>query len=489
MKKLLSARAYLVPQLGATLLIGLALRWVVGLEPVWWLVWLVPAPLLSLAYRASWGRALVLTALAAGIGASVNASYYQQVMPLPAVAAVVLAQTLAWVFVVGATRRLVVRYQAWWTVFVYPVLWVAVDTLLAALLPDGNWGSLAYSQAAFLPALQAAALLGVGGVLFLVALFPAALALACTYGGRLHRPAWAYGTVAGLVIAALGYGAMRLRTVSTGPETTFGLVAIDNYLEPDEAGPQPVAVWQQYAQHVAALARRGAQVVVLPEKIGEYSPQQAAAIRQRLAGLARQHRIWLEAGIGLQEDGQRRNMLWLFTPQGALLADYQKHHLAPPERMFTVGHAFEVRPVEGATYGLAICKDMHFAPLGRAYGQRQAAVMLVPAWDFTTDAQMALNITAARGVENGYLIVRPSRQGFLTVSDAYGRVLHRASSRPLPGAILLARVAVPARQDTFFTRRGYAFGWLCVAAAAGLLVVGRHKPQFAPVLEMSVFPA
>ncbi|MBC8082758.1 MAG: hypothetical protein H7Z21_06050, partial [Hymenobacter sp.] len=170
MKKLLSARAYLLPQLGAALLIGLALRWVVGLEPVWWLVWLAPVPLLCLAYRASWGRALALTALAAGIGASVNAPYYLQVMPLPAVAAVVLAQTLAWVFVVGATRRLVVRYRAWWTVFAYPTLWVAVDTLLATVLPDGNWGSVAYSQATFLPALQVAALLGVAGVLFLVAL-------------------------------------------------------------------------------------------------------------------------------------------------------------------------------------------------------------------------------------------------------------------------------------------------------------------------------
>ncbi|MBC8083865.1 MAG: carbon-nitrogen hydrolase family protein, partial [Hymenobacter sp.] len=348
------------------------------------------------------------------------------------------------------------------------------------------WGSLAYSQAAFLPALQVAALLGVAGVLFLVALFPAALALAYTYGRRLHRPAWAYGTAASLVVVALAYGTVRLRTASIGPETIFGLAAIDDYLEPNEVGPKPAAVWQQYAQHVATLAGRGAQVVVLPEKIGEYSPQQAVAIQQRLAGLARQHRIWLEAGIGLQDGKEKRNMLWLFTPQGALSVAYQKHHLAPPERTFAVGHAFEVRPVAGATYGMAICKDMHFAPLGRAYGQRQAAVMLVPAWDFTTDAQMALNITAARGVENGYLIVRPSRQGFLTVSDAYGRVLHQVVSQPLPGATLLARVPVPAPQATFFTRSGQVFGWLCVAAATGLLLLGRRKPQPAPVPEMTV---
>jgi len=31
--------------------------------------------------------------------------------------------------------------------------------------------------------------------------------------------------------------------------------------------------------------------------------------------------------------------------------------------------------------GLAICKDMHFAPLGLAYGVAGAQTMLVPAWD------------------------------------------------------------------------------------------------------------
>ena len=35
-----------------------------------------------------------------------------------------------------ATRRLVLRHQAWWTVFVYPVLCVDADTLMAALLPE-----------------------------------------------------------------------------------------------------------------------------------------------------------------------------------------------------------------------------------------------------------------------------------------------------------------------------------------------------------------
>jgi apolipoprotein N-acyltransferase len=74
---------------------------------------------------------------------------------------------------------------------------------------------------------------------------------------------------------------------------------------------------------------------------------------------------------------------------------------------------------------------MHFAALGRAYGQRQAAVMLVPAWDFDyLDAWMEARTTVVRGIENGYAVVRSSREGFLTVSDAYGRIWRSVRAAP-----------------------------------------------------------
>ena len=147
-------------QIAAGVATGILLRFVVGLHPIWWLAWLAPVPLLVMAFRYSARETRWIVTLAAVIGTSSNFHYLRLVMPLPSVIVVIAGQSLIWVFLIRVTRGVVVRYQAWWTVFVYPVLCVAVDTLMAALLPDGNWASLAYSQADHLPILQITRCLG-----------------------------------------------------------------------------------------------------------------------------------------------------------------------------------------------------------------------------------------------------------------------------------------------------------------------------------------
>ena len=159
----------------------------------------------------------------------------------------------------------------------------------------------------------------------------------------------------------------------------------------------------------------------------------------------------------------------MFGPDGQRVASYQKHHMAPPEREFVPGPGYDVRTIGGMRYGLAICKDMHFAQMGRAYGERAAAAMLVPAWDFGMDGAYEARLSALRGVENGFAMVRGAREGLLTVTDAYGRIVAETRSAPLPGATLLARVPAEAPLSTPYGRIGDVFGWLCVAGTVAAL--------------------
>jgi apolipoprotein N-acyltransferase len=217
---------------------------------------------------------------------------------------------------------------------------------------------------------------------------------------------------------------------------------------------------------------------VLPEKVALLTTSKALQWQQHFSALALQNHVWLEVGVGIFDGESRVNWAWLFTPEGALASRYQKHHMAPPERRerFSPGTDYSVQTVAGRSYGLAICKDMHFAALGRAYGERQAAVMLVPAWDFDyLDGWMESRTTVVRGIENGYTVVRPAREGLLTVSDAYGRIPAERPSSALPGSSLLAKVIVAGPVPTLYTRIGNLFGWLCVAAAAFFVSLSRSR--------------
>jgi apolipoprotein N-acyltransferase len=464
-------------KIAATLAAGVLLRLAQDLHPLWWLAWVAPVPVLVLALRSRGPDALGLVFAASLVGATATLHYRWLLFPPADVVIATLLQALAWTLVVMETRRLVNRFQAAWTVLAYPVLWVALDTLVAVLRRAGNETSLAYTQADCLPILQVTSLAGIGGLLFLLALVPSALALAL---GRSLRRAWLAPAGTALVLAAaIIFGLVRLHRPAPAPETALGLVAIDEAIGPNASASYRRSIWDAYDRAIATLAAQGAEILVLPEKIGLVTPAVAAEWQEHLGGLAARHHLWIEAGVGIDDAGMRVNQAWLFAPDGDLAGTYRKQHLSPGEaRDFVPGHDTFVQRIQGRIYGLAICKDMFSAALGRAYGSRGAAVMLVPAWNPTfEDAGMEGRNTRVRGVENGYAVVRAAREGFLTVSDAYGRIVAEKRSSRLPGTVLLARLPGGGRVPTLYSSTGDLFGWTCVGAAAVLLAAGRRADR------------
>ncbi|MCC4588397.1 carbon-nitrogen hydrolase family protein [Xanthomonas sp. NCPPB 1067] len=472
--------------LPVSLATGAALWFGVGLAPAWWWVWLAPVPLLWLALSIQrTGQARVAVAIATLLAATRYASYFDLVMPLPAAVLATCGVGALWYVVVMTTRALVQRLRTGWSVLAYPLVWVTVDLLMAQLLPDGNWGSPAYTQAAVLPLLQLTAVTGVSGLLFVLCLLPSLLAVLLWRGHRVQRPVALAGAVILVLAAGTGGGLWRLQTPPAGTPTKIGLASID---EPINAVATPTywrPIRDRYDAMIGELAAQGAQIVVLPEKIAVLPPAELARWQAHFAALARAHGLWLVVGIA-EHGSHPHNLAWLFDPAGQRVLNYDKHFLAPPERAqaYASGTAYALHAIGDARFGLAICKDMMFARLARANGQRNAAMMLVPAWDFAyRDAWMSAHMTVLRGVENGYAVARNAREGWLIVSDAHGRVLAQTASAPLPGTSMLVSVPVGSQLPTLYTRVGDLFGWLCALAVlvlAGVAYRGAAGMRHAP---------
>jgi apolipoprotein N-acyltransferase len=453
-----------------------------SLHPRWWMLWLAPLPLLWLAGRRdtqdagpAFGAMTIgaVTLVAWFLGSLYQWPFLHGLIGLPAAAVLVACLTPAILFAIGLLiwRRLLWRGRTLAAVLFLPAYWVSVEYVTAGTSPHSTWANLAYTQSDLLPLIQVASLTGLWGISFVVFLAVSAagvlLSEAATPGEK-RRATVAAATV---LIAVFAFGSWRLAT----PPAATGTVNVR--LVSNDTPGEISARNDRWAMHVlgryaeAISAPTDADIIMVPEKLVPVSEQAAAPAKALFANAARATTAHVIVGLDEQRQGTRRNEALLFDPTGAVTVDYEKHHFIPVlEDGYAIGSTFDTWASPGGTLGVAICKDMDFPPLGRAYGARGVGLLFVPAWDFNVDGWYHSRMAILRGVESGYTIARVAKQGLHTVTDNRGRLL---LDRPgSPAGFVISDVAAPiAHAETLYVRWGDWFAWLALAAGALTLVM------------------
>lgn len=439
-----------------------------GLMPVWPLLWFAPLPVLLFASRSSWWGA-ALTAFFAWLLGCLNMWHYMVVvLGMPALSWATGFGVLALLFTAAVLlfRALLRRGAPWSALIAFPTVWTSLEYLHTFTWPHGTGGSISYSQLKFLPFLQFASLAGPWGMSFLLLLFPAALAIAW----HLRRTAPKQGLLVagaglGVIALVLIFGWIRLGMKAPGPEVKVGLIASD---EPGNtgiasSGADTQRLFRDYAAVAEKLAAEGAQVIVLPEKLGvvvDPNVKDSDAIFQSVADRTKSTIV-----VGMVHVATGRvlyNQARIYAP-GVPPRSYDKHHMLPPfESNLKPGTTLAYWPESSGTWGVAICKDMDFTRLSRQYGEAGAGLMLVPGWDFVLDRVWHGHMSIMRGVESGFSVVRAAKDAFLTASDDRGRVLAETRSNSAPFATLVAEVPT-GHETTLYLLLGDWFAWLSLA--------------------------
>ncbi len=387
---------------------------------------------------------------------------YGGTLPVGILTVAGLSFAFEFALVVLLTRWCALRLPTWAGVFSFPVLTTASEFLFLYAAPNGSFGSLGYSIIDILPLAQAASLGGVAALTFIAALVPMILTLA------LHRRAeWRQAVFAGAIpLVAIGaYGLWRL---SLPYEQTIrvGLASIDALTVRALKSPADAAeVARLYAQQVHSFEGANVDIVVLPERVFADLEGEIGDGSEPLQAVSEALDVRLVAGFTeTLKDTRQANTARMFTPEG-LMHRYSKRkmipdlesHLVPGQSSLLVGNV-----------GIAICKDLDFAPMIREYGQHGASLLLIPAWDFKRDGRMHARMAVLRGIENGFALARAAASGRLTVSDGFGRIVaEKATSDEVP-VTLISDVGLTSRA-TVYSRLGDAFAWLVVAVAAAML--------------------
>jgi apolipoprotein N-acyltransferase len=384
---------------------GILLALANSLEPFWWAAWLAPIPLLVAAFRSNHGWSWVWAAIAALIGVTGRIGYDLMFLGIPGEAIVASISIVATGLAVTLTRGLVRRGRYTLAIFFYPAFVAGLGALAQSGSPHGTGGSLAYSQMTFLPVIQIASLAGTAGIVFTVALFAALVAVVFQARNAPPRPFLTYSAPALVVIAVLAFGLARL---GAGPDAkTFPVgLAINDLASPSSRAPVDPAdgAWKLYGLTLRVLAEAGAKLVVWPEKLAPLDAPAAERVKKLLGDAAHANNVYLVAGLTLIAADHRENRAWLFAPSGELIADYSKQHLVPgfETPAFMPGNEDVVSSIDGDKFGVAICKDMDFDRLGRSYSKQGITAMLVPAFDFDSDAWSHASMAVLRGVEGGF---------------------------------------------------------------------------------------
>jgi apolipoprotein N-acyltransferase len=444
-----------------------------GLNPCWPLLWFAPLPVLFFASCSSWQSAAATAALAWFIG-GLNLWHYLSAVHTPPLARIAIIAIPALVLAAAVSLfRALLRRGAWWNALLaFPGTWVSFEYLFNLSSPHGTAGSLSYSQLNFLPFLQLASITGPWGMSFLLLLFPAILAIGLHL--RHTSPMQALrmvGAGLGVIALVLIFGAVRLTLSVPGQRVRVGLIASDEPANVDVAdeGTKTERLFREYAATAEGLAARGAQVIVLPEKLGVAVDPDTKGIDAIFQSLADKTKSRIVVGLIEVSPPVKYNRARVYTPRAPLLT-YDKHHMLPAfESNLRPGTTLTLMVEPSGTWGVAICKDMDFTSLSRRYGEAGAGLMLVPAWDFVLDRWWHGHMAVMRGVESGFSITRTAKQGYLTVTDDRGRILAETRSDSAPFATLMANVP-EAHETTLYQLLGDWFAWVTLATLVFALV-------------------
>lgn len=404
-------------------------------------------------------------------------------------------------------------------------LWATFPPALAALellrnyVPFGGcpWGNLGNSLASVALLRQGASLVGVYGLVFVVALVNAAIAEAWL-SGREGKPSRGGVWVAAAVLAVfVAWGATRLSWEPEAGETVrVGVLQASIPQEVINAGDQAEMIRATYQDLQEGAVIDRAEVVVWPEaallpvRDRGVPHLRTDGIRKSLPPEARIAESYgtVHAAATLvgaittfrdMDEASGRLVKGLHT--GAFVVDrshdvvdrYDKTHLVPfgeyvpwpfhlvmGKLISDAGEVFpgeEVRPVtlplseDGVKVGVTICYEGVFPEIARELANEGATQL----YNLTNDAWYGVSgapyqhlaMYQLRAVETGRPVLRAANSGVSAVIDSRGRVLQRTK---LQERTYLVADAPLAHGRTPFLVLGDWLAWLSLAVSLGLVV-------------------
>ena len=187
---------------------------------------------------------------------------------------------------------------------------------------------------------------------------------------------------------------------------------------------------------VRNAASDGANFIATPEMTGAMDirpggsrrytvAESETTILHTLRAEAEKLKVWLLIGslaVTCEDDDRLANRSFLISPQGNIVARYDKIHMFDVEvddgqtyresKTYKPGTELVTVPTELGTFGLSICYDLRFPHLYRKLAQSGASILTCPAAFTKVTGQAHWHVLQrARAIETGSFVIAPAQAG------------------------------------------------------------------------------
>jgi len=388
--------------------------------------------------------------------------------------------------------------------WIFPVIWIGFEYMMTLGSLNFPWLNVGYSLSNYYLLIQAADLLGIYGLSFLVLMINVLLYIVFT--GKPKRLL----VILIIFVLWIGYGIYRDKTIKLKKsDLKIGIVQL-NVMQEDKWKPERlVPTIDEYENQIRILAQvNEVDVVIMPESAIPTYILHEPKYRKRLQKFAADNKIYVITGFpdwdfkisGNDKKIKYYNSATMIDTTGALQEKYNKIRLVPfGERIpllstfpileklqfgqanFEFGTDYPLYKIDNLNFSILICFEGVFPDLSRIYAKNGADVLVV----LTNDAwfrQTALpyehaNNTKIRALETRLPLIRAANTGISYIVNPIGKTI--ISTDVYEKINITSNLTVRASDSkTVFVKFGYLFAPLCFWFSIVSIIISIILPLF-----------
>ena len=402
-----------------------------------------------------------------------------------------------------------VRRGKWWDVFAFAGLFVLSENAMEYMGDlTFSWGRLAHLASPLTPFLQSASLFGSLFLSLLILLVNGGIAMAVLHWKTPNARRAAALLAAGLMVANLTFGSLRMAVLSHQNEkNTFGVLLVQGNFG---GGNKWLGSSDEMLNTYLKLSQAGLQqhpdacLVIWPETAVVKNLTADTEITKQLEQFAAEHQITLVTGAFSSSDDPKLeyNSAWVFTPDGVCDRQYSKQVLVPMGEVIPFRSWFErlmpwlftgdilleecargegavVNETPCGNLGTLICYESIVPHIVRQNTKQGADVLVMITNDswFGDSAALQQHLSHAklRAVENGCYLLRAANTGISAFVQPDGTV---ASRTAVNEQAVLYGTAARADSRTLYSYTGDLIGPLAfvyLLTLHGILLYKKRK--------------